>query len=109
MLRKHDYISAKCVDAHTTFCKAYSLLEAPFIFGTRLLSANLQRPKSGLSTKFGYAVLNNGIPLKATPSVVGFVLFLLACLFSFLECTENKPLGNSRKEAPHHSSLDKIG
>ena len=40
---------------------------------------------------------------------VGFVLFLFGCLFSFLECTENKPLGNSREEGPLHSSLDKIG
>lgn len=97
MLQNHDYKTTKCVHAHKTFFKAYSLLQASFIFGTRLLSANLQRPKSGLSTKFGFAVLNNSIQLKVTPCRFCFIFACLFVLFSGIywkqtirECKERR-------------------
>ena len=103
MLRNHDNKTTKCVHALIKFFKACSLPEAPYIFGTRLLSRNLKRPKSRLSAKLGFAFLYNGIQLKEL--LVGFVLFLFDVLFSFLEHTDNITLRNSGKEGPLHSSL----
>ena len=79
MLRNHDNKTTKCVHALIKFFKACSLPEAPYIFATRLLSRNR---KSGLSAKFGFAVLYNGIILKETPGRFCSIFVCLSVLFS---------------------------